>query len=158
MKITFIITIFLLAICQNVTQAQTHNDSIEIKKNRSFSQNGQRLTYSELQRIVSLNPETQNYRDKATINNVAASILSLTGGVFVLFPIGVLIAYDKLYIVPVLLGGGMLVASVPFAMATKENMIKAVHIYNSGLTKSNISKTKLKFGLTSSGVGLTLKF
>lgn len=158
MKNTVIITFLLLVVCQYKALAQTYNDSIEIKNNSSFFQNGKRLTYHELNKIVSLNPETEKYRDQATLNNVASSILSLTGAALIAFQAGVLIVDGKLYPVPVIIGGGMLLASFPFAMATKKHMLRAVQIYNSGLIRSNTSKISLEFGLNSSGAGITLKF
>ena len=150
--------VILMMLLLNALQAQTQKDSIVIYKNRSFSQNGQKMTYNELFKIVSLIPETKTYREKAIINNVSASILTLTGGALFCFPIGILIAGGELKMGPLLVGGGLILASIPFARATKENMIKAVRIYNRGLMTSYKSNSKLEFGLNSSGIGLVLKF
>lgn len=159
MKNTLIITFFLLVVCQNISLAQNINDSIVVSgNNKVFTQNGKILNFNEIKSIVSINDEASKYISKASGNATISYIFAYAGGFCIGWPIGTLIGGGKPNWGLAAIGGGCILIALPIATAADKNVIKAVNIYNSNLNTQSTGNIKLNFGLTSSGVGLTLKF
>lgn len=158
MKRTFFIFIFLMSLSQLF--AQNQSDSIEVRKNLGtiFVQNGKNLSPRLLLELTQTNDEAYKEMKIAKRNFDAGTILGVTGGFMVGWPIGTALGGGKPNWAMAGIGAGLIAISIPFSVAYTRHAKNAVRIYNSGLKKLGLNKTEIRFGLTYSGVGVRMTF
>jgi hypothetical protein len=98
-----------------------------------FFQHGENLRMGQLTEIMKPNPEAYSYLQKAKTNNAFALIFSAIGGFAIGWELGSSLGGKS--IDWGVMGGGIGAAglSIPFGIATKRNISKAVRIYNVSL-------------------------
>jgi hypothetical protein len=154
-KILLIITFFI----SSVAMSQT-NGKIEMKKDflgYTFHQDSTDLLPKDVLQVMEVNKEAFQEFKKARANHAAAGIFSAIGGFAIGWPIGQAIAGKDDPLWGLAAGGAVLVVmGYSFDKTFKRRSIKAIDIYNGGLTTS--SAVKLNLRLTGTGIQMNLKF
>jgi len=78
-------------------------------------------------------PEAKRYFKKARLNNVVSTIFAFPGGFMVGYPLGLSLSGQKLNTDLLIIGGGLILVSVPFNVWRNKNMRKGVDSYNRGV-------------------------
>jgi hypothetical protein len=78
-------------------------------------------------------PEAKRYFKKARLNNVVSTIFAFPGGFMVGYPLGLSLSGQKLNTDLLMIGGGLILVSVPFNVWRNKNMRKGVDSYNRGV-------------------------
>lgn len=156
---------FLLFMALGLASAfsQTSNDSIYTEKvvgGHKYIKSGISLTWNQLCDVLGDDPDIRQEVKKAKVNQGFGEAFAYVGGFCVGFSIGNMIfnGADK---VNLILGGagiGITVAAFALSSAADKHMMNATSIYNKNLGKTASGDVSLNFGLTQSGVGLTLSF
>lgn len=140
--------------------AQTPSEPIEIKHGLGvyFTQNGKKLNPRQLITVTKVNTEALKETQKAKINHEASQLFGVPGGFLVGFSLGRAMATGEPNMVLLAIGGGLVVVSIPFSIASSKHAKKGVNIYNQGLTHTDLGKLDFNFGLTQHGIGLNMTF
>ena len=159
MKTLTLSTLFVLLFSFSVL---AQNDRILIIPSAGgvrFEQNGIPQSTKSLLSIMESNPEAHEYMTKAHANNSLGNVLSYAGGAFIGYPIGTYLGGGEPNWVLAGVGAGILLIAFPVMSSAKENAIKAVEIYNSGLLSYRGKyPVNYKIGFTSSGFGFQMTF
>lgn len=91
---------------------------------------GNKLNFKYLIKSSQDIPSAKRYFRKARFNNVIATIFFLPGVVVASYPLGVSLSGAKLDTDLLMLGGGLIVVSVPFHIFRNKNMRRGVEAYN----------------------------
>jgi hypothetical protein len=78
-------------------------------------------------------PEAKKYFRKARFNNVVATLFAFPGGFIVGYPLGLSLSGQKLNTDLLMIGGGLILVSVPFNILRNKNMRRGVDAYNLGV-------------------------
>jgi hypothetical protein len=78
-------------------------------------------------------PEAKKYFRKARFNNVVATLFAFPGGFIVGYPLGLSLSGQKLNTDLLMIGGGLILVSVPFNILRNKNMRRGVDEYNLGV-------------------------
>jgi hypothetical protein len=78
-------------------------------------------------------PEAKRYFRKARFNNVVATVFAFPGGFIVGYPLGLSLSGQKLNTDLLMIGGGLILVSVPFNIWRNKNMRRGVDAYNRGV-------------------------
>lgn len=158
MKRIIFIWIFIISVFGSYGQSKS--DTIEIKKalGTVFQQQGKNLTPRQLLEITQSNAEAYKAMKTAKSNYDISSVFGFAGGFLVGWPIGTAIGGGKPNWTLAGIGAGLIAVSIPFSIAYTKNAKIAVNLHNIGLRSTGLSNAGLKLGLTSNGVGVTVKF
>jgi hypothetical protein len=108
---------------------------------------------------MDLNETAQKQMRLAKVNNDIANVLSVAGGFMVGWTLGDLASAEDPNYTVMAVGGGLIVAAIPFSVSAVKKSKQAVDTWNSGLRTSSLPvKSELRFGMTSTGLGLTFRF
>lgn len=172
MKTLFLI-LFTSLLCANLSFSQNSNEIVLLKKR--YYQNEKKLTNNDLKSILLSNSESAAEYKIAKKNSTIAAVPMVAGtalcllGSFSMLKSSIDetnainngdIYYEAstAYVAPVLLGAGLVLAGVPFALASNKHLKKSISIYNSNQATGYRDIQKLEFGLTQNGVGITYRF
>lgn len=97
------------------------------------SREGKSLNFRYLIKSSADIPEAKRYFKKARFNNVVATIFALPGGFIVGYPVGMSLSGQKLNTDLLMIGGGLILVSVPFNVWRNKNMRRGVDAYNRGV-------------------------
>ena len=157
--------LFLLFMALGIASAfsQTSNDSIYVEKafgGHKFIKSGVALTNDQLCEILREDPDTQQELKKSKVNNGFGQAFACIGGFGIGYSVTSMIlrGAEERYLI---MGGasiGIAALAFVFVSASDKNMVNATSIYNANLGKTAGGDVSLNFGLTQSGVGLTLSF
>jgi len=140
--------------------SQNSNDTISYSKGfggYKFEQNGKILKVRDMVSIMENNEEASKLMAKAKTNYNTAMVCSYAGGFLVGWSLGTAIGGEANW-TPAAVGAGFILLAIPLGRGFNKNAIAAVKIYNSEQREqSDNTPVSLKFGLTPSGVGLSLK-
>ena len=154
-------TIFLFAgffiLNATVLFAQAQKDTIQVKK-ASFFMNEKRLKPKELLTIMQKNPESYKMMKIAKTNYDVGNVFGFTGGALIGWQLGAMAGGRKINWTPFGIGGALIVAGLPFSSAYIKHAKKAVSVYNKDLNRTAYKKMQVEPGLTSNGIGLTMRF
>ncbi|MBS4062741.1 MAG: hypothetical protein KG029_20265 [Bacteroidetes bacterium] len=155
-----IIFIWFFIISVFGSYGQSKSDTIEIKKTLGtvFQQQGKNLTPRQLLEITQSNAEAYKAMKTAKSNYDISSVFGFAGGFLVGWPLGTAIGGGKPNWTLAGIGAGLIAVSIPFTVAYTKHAKTAVNLHNNGLRSTGLSNAGLKLGLTSNGVGVTVKF
>lgn len=156
---------FLLFMALGLASAfsQTSNDSIYTEKvvgGHKYIKSGSSLSWNQLYDILGEDPDTRQEVNMTRVNDGVGTVLGYVGGFCIGFSIGNMIFNGANKVNMILGGAGIGTAAIGFvfASAAEKHMMNAISIYNANLGKTAGGDVSLNFGLTQSGVGLTLSF
>lgn len=159
-KVSVIIIFFLGGM--GLALGQSVQDPIVVEKvsnNYVFSQNGQRLSMSQL--VLVLKPNEMAYAQikSAKSSYGFAQVLAYAGGFMVGYPLGTALGGGEPNWTMAGIGAGLIVVAIPLSKGASNKAKQAVDMYNEGLPPSVVSPTlQLNLSMTGSGLGLTLNF
>jgi hypothetical protein len=78
-------------------------------------------------------PDAKRYFRKARFNNVVATLFAFPGGFIVGYPLGLSLSGQELNTDLMMIGGGLILVSVPFNIMRNKNMLRGVAAYNHGV-------------------------
>ena len=151
---------FLLNVTTLFAQVQTDSvrkDSIEVKKS-GFAKNGKILKPKELLSIMQTNPASYETMKIAKTNYDVGNVFASAGGFLIGWQLGAITGGRKINWVPFGIGGALIAAGIPFSCAYIKHAKKAVAAYNKDLNRTAYKKVQVEPGLTSNGIGLTMRF
>jgi hypothetical protein len=166
-------SVFLFFLIINIIQsfAQFTTKPIEIKKNiigsTYFKQNNRVLKPRQLFKVATTDEVALKEIQIARNNYRASMIFGLTGGIIAVGTFTYVVFYlpwiaagfnEPTWLVPMAVGIGLIITSIPFGIAFNKHIKNAVNIYNDGLEQSELKKIELQLGIINNGVGLRLKF
>lgn len=154
--------LFYLLICISVFSQNT-NDSIQIIKtstNYRYLQQGNVLSLRQMTQIMKPDKEATMYLKSAKISTGISALLECSGGFLIGYQIGTIIAGKGANLSMLAVGIGLWVVDIPINIATKRNLFKAIHHYNSYKSKNSLSSNTYDFhmGISQNGIGITLEF
>ncbi|MBP9187077.1 MAG: hypothetical protein KBE91_10490 [Bacteroidia bacterium] len=91
---------------------------------------GNKLNFKYLIKSSQDIPSAKRYFRKARFNNVIATIFFLPGAAIASYPLGVSLSGAKINTDLLMLGGGLILVSVPFHIFRNKNMRRGVEAYN----------------------------
>ena len=94
---------------------------------------GKSLNFRYLIKSSAEIPDAKRYFRKARFNNVVATIFAFPGGFIVGYPLGLSLSGQKLNTDLLMIGGGLILVSVPFNIWRNKNMRRGVDAYNRGV-------------------------
>jgi len=153
----FSLFFFLNLSGQDMSDTISYNKSNGIYK---YLQNGKELRFFDLKKTMKENPEALRYLKYANTNRSFSSFFlgsAVIGAAFSVYRY-VETGEPGYLLAGAAIGGIYFVISVPLNGSFKKNTRLAIKAYNNGLNKSAYNSIKLKFGVTSSGVGFVMKF
>jgi hypothetical protein len=171
MKKLFVLTIIFAFVSSFSGFSQTGNQ-IELKKKRYY-QNDKKLTSKDIKSILLSDPESAVEYQLAKKNSTIAAVPMLAGAGLCLYGSFASLKSsidqtnainngeyyeEKSYLGPVLLGAGLVVVGLPFALSSNKHLKKSIDIYNKNQTTGYSDIQKLEFGLTQNGVGVVYRF
>ncbi len=173
-KLIFLTVIF--AFVSSFSGFSQTGNQIELKKKRYY-QNDKKLTNKDLQSILLSNPESAVEYKLAKKNSTIGAIPALTGTALVLYGTVIMLKQSidesnaisdgdlyyqsdqSKFVTPILIGAGLAVVAIPFALVSNKHLKKSITIYNSNKTLTSYrDEMKLDFGLTQNGVGIVYRF
>ncbi|MDB5012543.1 MAG: hypothetical protein JWQ25_745 [Daejeonella sp.] len=156
-KTSYLFLSFMLTL--QLSFGQTKPDSIQTKKAFStfYLQNGKILSPKQLLKTTETNPESYKEMKIAKSNADIGQVFSFSGGFLVGYSLGGVIG-GKPNWTPALIGGGLIIASIPFSSAYAKHAKAAVKIYNQGMNQLGFRRIEYYPALTANGIGLTMKF
>ncbi|GAB1451545.1 hypothetical protein MASR2M47_16010 [Draconibacterium sp.] len=172
MKKLILFSVILAFICSFSGLSQTNNQIVLNKKR--YYQGDKKLTNKELQRILMSNPESAAEYKIAKKNGTIGTIPMVAGTALCLYGAFAMLKssidetnalnngeyYEEstAYVAPILIGAGLVVVGIPFALSSIKHTKKSISIYNTNQTTGYREIQKLEFGLTQNGVGITYRF
>ncbi|WP_411765990.1 hypothetical protein [Winogradskyella sp. A3E31] len=125
-----------------------------------FSQNDERLSWSELIEATKSNTEANVLIKKAKSNRTVYQVLGFIGGALIGIPIGQAISNENPNWTLAYIGGGISIASIPFSFSAFNKVNKGIDKYNLSLKSASVYqfKPEFNFAINSNGVGLTMNF
>ena len=123
-----------------------------------YTQNDKPISVKQMSEAMNNNPEASAYMKKAKTNYGASMVFNFAGGFLIGWPIGTALGGGEPEWGMAAIGGGLILLGIPFAKATNTNAIKAVDIYNASNGDIGARVYTLNFGLSSRGIGITMKF
>jgi len=149
MRYFFTIFIFTSISVAGFSQNSTDPIYTEEKFGTIFIQNGQHLNPKKLKRALQYDEEAFAVLKKARGNYGFATVLSFAGGFLIGWPIGTAIGGGDPNWVLAGIGGGLLLATIPLAIAYDKGAKRAVTIYNKNLSQvSGLRLTTSEYGLS----------
>lgn len=157
------ILILILVVLSGSLFSQNTKDSIEIKNTffgPAYKCNGKYLTPAKIRKIVRVNPEADKVMGFAGGYKMFSDVFSFAGGFLIGYPIGThLVGREKPNWQLAVLGGGLVLIAIPFAIGYSKRVDKAVRIYNDGIRQTTqVKKLNFELGYTSDGIGVRMKF
>lgn len=122
---------------------------------------GEPMGLSDLRHIMAGNQDAYDKMSGARTAGLISMILGAAGGFCTGYGIGnALFQKDDMSTAGVLMivGGGLIAASIPFAMMSESGSEEAVKLYNAGLNSTAGYDPMLKIGFTANGIGLQVQF
>lgn len=161
MKKIIVLLLLSITFC-TMTYGQISSDLIIVKKQFGsfvFYKDSDKLTLSQLSKIIKTNEEASKIAKQANTTQVFAVLTGVAGGAMLGYPIGAAMAGKKPNYIIAGVGAGLIVVSVPLSFKANRQYKKATDEYNKGLDAASFwDKTELKLSMTENGFGLTLKF
>jgi hypothetical protein len=152
--VLFLLFLFFSASCQN------HTDSIQLVKVSSsfrYEQSRRILELQDMEFIMNENKDATTYLRKAKALNLFTGVLSGLGGAMIGYPIGHGIINGDFNMVMIAVGCGLVIVSIPIAIASRNKLKLAIDTYNSNYKPTgSVNKIDVQFAFTQSGIGLTL--
>jgi hypothetical protein len=158
---TVILLSTLLLVIHSQSFAQAKDKSMTMKNGFfgwQFYQNDQKLKMPEVVKMMESNPQASTYIKSARTNNTWSSVIGTIGGFMVGYPLGQAAGGGTANWTLAGIGGGLIVAAIPFSIKANKQAKNAVAAYNEGLKSTSLRKTEFEFGFTDNGVGLTVHF
>jgi hypothetical protein len=94
---------------------------------------GKSLNFRYLIKSSAEIPDAKRYFRKARFNNVVATLFAFPGAVVALYPLGVSLSGKEINTDLLMIGGGLILVSVPFNVWRNKNMRRGVDAYNRGV-------------------------
>jgi len=157
-KITYVL-IGILFLFVNTLKAQEPS-RIETKQSFGviFLQNGKKLSPRQLLEITKDNPEAYEEMKIAKSNSDIGAIFGAAGGFLVGYSLGSAISGGDPEWTIGGVGAGLILLSIPFTSKYSKHAKLAVEMYNRSLSENRMKKVDFNFGLTRTGIGITLNF
>lgn len=146
----FLFAFILFAV---TTCAQTVNDSLWMEGSRIMNRDYE-ITPAAALDIMKSSPEACVEMRKAKANRTFSNVLGAAGGFLVGFSLGQMIGGGDPNWTMTAIGGGVILAGIPFAVSYKHHARTAVSIYNSRELKTSIWELEINPG----EVNLVLRF
>lgn len=171
MKKPAILSMFLIFCTLSIFSQQ--NDSLFIQK-RHVYQNGKRLNKEELKAQLTSSPAGAAEYDKYKTKNTIASTATIVGSGFVLY-LGAASLSNSLsdvnsleegnvetsdgsnLVFPAIAAVGFVSFGAILSLNARDNLIRAVTIYNASNKTGFKGNQKIEFGFTENGIGLTFR-
>ena len=141
--------------------SSSYGQEIEMKLNLlgyKFTQNDERLSWKELVKATESNYEANLLIKKARTNRTVYTITQFIGGFLIGIPIGQSISDQDPNWTLAYIGGGISLASIPFAFSTFNNANQGVDKYNLGLKSASHFNPEFKLFATGNGLGISMNF
>jgi len=161
MKVKALLSGILLFSLLTAVSAQTSADSIKIRKTTLgmvYTRDNQDLSIRQLLQVTKPNPEAYKEMKSAKNHFIAAGCFSVTGAILIIWPVMALSPDEDIKWVPMAIGAGLFVVSLPELISFRKHTEKAVDIYNSGFPKPVPREVTLNLLLTGRGIGLSIRF
>ncbi len=94
---------------------------------------GKSLNFRYLIKSSAEIPDAKRFFRKARFNNVVATLFAFPGGFILGYPLGLSLSGQKLNTDLLMIGGGLILVSVPFNILRNKNMRRGVDAYNRGV-------------------------
>lgn len=117
---------------------------------------GEPMTFDQLYKLTSSNPEAFAKMKKAKNNIGGARAVGYAGGFLIGYTLGAAIFGDDPPWLAGAVGVGVLLFALPLGKSYKTNVREAVDLYNKGVAPEKTRATSLTLGATNNGVGLIL--
>ena len=157
----FFVLSLLLCTATLGAQAQLARDTVSVKKvfgGVKFEQHGAVLSPKYVQQLIQPVPEAYQEMKKARANNTVANIVSGAGGFLLGYTLGTALSGAEAEWTVAAIGGGLIIASIPFSVKFRKQATHAVQLYNAHLSgQQETGSLHMRFGLTGAGVGLRLE-
>jgi hypothetical protein len=146
-----------------VTFLTCNSQTIKVEKvlfGHKFTQNGNKLTMSDLFEKMESNNNALKLMKSAKLNNIISIILGTAGGALVGYQIGTFITGGNPNWPLAGLGAGLAGISVPFSSSSDRKTKDAIELYNLELnsTSSYEFDPKFKIITNTNGIGLIMVF
>jgi len=144
------------------TAATPQPDTIQILKvsNRyKYMYHGEELSMEKFGVIIQDNARAMEEFKKGKGTAGFVSVLGYAGGFLIGYPVGTAIGGGKPVWAMAAVGCGLIVIAIPIAGSINHNVLKAAQAYNQGTPTSCVdSRYDIRFGMTQSGLGLSIRF
>ena len=164
MKKYFLYTLLILGgilISKNFCYSQNQ----EIKMHKAlgvleFSQGRYIYKLKDIINVMSTNPEAQKLMKSAKSGRSASNVLGFIGGILVGWSIGDAITSDEPSWTPAIIGGGLILITIPISTGATNKMKKSIDIYNQGISTgyNNQNQFHVNFISQHGKIGLSLTF
>ena len=152
LSLTFIFFTLATCVAQRIETQKTFGGT-------KYTQQGQALNMNDLVNLMEPDTEAYTLMRSAKSNYAVAQVLSIPGGLLIGWPIGTAIGGGDPNWTLAAVGGGLVVATIPFSSAGNKKAKAAIDMYNQKYTIGP-RKERPIFALSSTrdGYGLTVSF
>lgn len=155
--------IFLIILVAITSYAFSYAQAIDSEKvfgGYKFSQNGEKMSFRDLERTMEANESAHQLINYARSRNMLASVISFAGGGLIGWPIGSYLGGGDPNWALAGIGIGLVVVSIPISSSAGKKAKRAVDIYNDSLeeTSFHAPKPRYNFIVNGSRVGFLVTF
>jgi hypothetical protein len=154
--------------------SQEADNTIQIEK-RKFYQNGEKLTSNQLYSALSTNPASASHAQLARKNaNISSYGFIIPGLVFVCIGSftelnssikenqdiqnGNLPGEYNSGLGWIVLGGGLIIAGIPFSLKSRKHLNKSIEQYNSSVSSNGLTPVEFELMVNGNGMGIRMRF
>lgn len=156
-----ILMMVMICIASNLF-AQTTTDSITIKKVGSdyrYYQNNEKLNMTQLLGILQHNEMAFKQIRSAQTNHTLGLLSGVAGGIMVGYPLGIALGGGEPNWTLAIVGGVMVIISIPLSSSFTKKAHQAIETYNAGLQSTSFWDThELRLSIAENGFGFTFSF
>jgi len=155
------------SISRKTTDTTSFSDSIVRLKFKSgyydsykghYSYKGRIVNDKDVKKIMKLDDSAYKIFRKSGNTGFIASVLAFLGGAFIAIPIENLLEAKKADWTPAAIGVGIELIAFSFGTLSDHQLDRAISIFNQGIHSRSMIHKELKFGITSNGIGVCLRF
>ena len=153
----------LLNLLFSICYSQKKADSIKIRyypgDTYLYTLHGEVLSTQELKTALKVDPEARYQVAVFDEYRTYTYIFSIAGGFLIGYQLGTLLAgKNQPNWIIAGAGGGMIILAIPFSINAKKHLKKAISLYNSNLTETNVNRKRINLGLNPSGISINFHF
>jgi hypothetical protein len=155
----YIITIVAVLFFTSGSFSQVTSDSIQYDKKFGQSyKNDTKLKPGEMLDVMINNKEAYDIMWTAKKYNLAGKVCLIAGAAGIGYMVIDFLRTGDINYYALGIGAGVAFVSIPLSNEYKNKAKKAAKIYNTGLTKTSLSKNTFSIGLSQNGIGVRVGF
>lgn len=136
-------------------------DTIVVSKTngKQYWYKSEKLNLKSMDALLQNNTAAYEYFRKFKAANGGVTVMGFLGGALIGFPVGTYLGGGKPAWEMAIVGAGVLVLSVPFALNANVNLSKAISTFNEGRKHpKRTTEISSRFGLSPNGVSVAFQF